>query len=487
MPGVVVSTSVRSGPSGSAVLPISTMFVVGLSERGPLDEPTLVTSLAQFEADYGAYTATGWLHPTIQTFFEEGGARAYVQRVLGASSAASSVTLDDASSDATITLDAANAGAWGNDLDATVATSGSNFSITILYNGTQVYTTGLVATAADAVAAINASTTAGRYVVATDEGASNLDPAAGTFSLTGGSNGSSATATTYTTGLDLLTTDLGGGVVCIPGVDLTAAVGSDTAGEVLINHAAANNRIAIGSFPVASTVSDVETDAPTITDETDAQHLALYWPWVTVTTDAGALTIPPDGFVAAKRSISLNKFGPWQAFAGSVSKASFVTGLETAVSAQDASDVDAVAVNALRIISGSVRIYGARAAADDAENWRYITFRDTLNYFTLEAEAALEDLIFSPIDSRRALFNRIESRLVALLEPIRLAGGLFERYDANGNLLDPGYSVVVSDANNPASQLAEGLIIAEVGMRLSSVGDQIQLTITKSNLTSTVV
>ena len=73
-----------------------------------------------------------------------------------------------------------------------------------------------------------------------------------------------------------------------------------------------------------------------------------------------------------------------------------------------------------------------------------------------------------------------------ILDPIRVDGGIYEAYDADGELIDPGYTVEVSGTNNPTAQLATGKVVAAVGVRISSVGDQIVVTITKSNLTATV-
>jgi hypothetical protein len=134
-----------------------------------------------------------------------------------------------------------------------------------------------------------------------------------------------------------------------------------------------------------------------------------------------------------------------------------------------------------------VRIYGARSASSDVENFRYITAKDTLNYVAAQAGILMEDLVFSPIDGRRSVFGRVEARLIAVLEPMRSAGGLFEGFTNDGRQIDPGYSVEVSDAINPVTQLAEGIVRAKVGIRVSSTGDQIIIDIIKSNLTSSVV
>ena len=127
-----------------------------------------------------------------------------------------------------------------------------------------------------------------------------------------------------------------------------------------------------------------------------------------------------------------------------------------------------------------------RSVSSDDDNYRYITYRDTVNYIVVEAEKRLEDLVFSPIDGRQGIFGQIESRLIGLLDPLRDAGGLFEAYNADGELVDPGYMVKVDSSLNPTSQLATGVIKARIGIRVSSVGDRIEVEVLKSNLTSAV-
>jgi hypothetical protein len=104
-----------------------------------------------------------------------------------------------------------------------------------------------------------------------------------------------------------------------------------------------------------------------------------------------------------------------------------------------------------------------------------------------EAEIALEALLFLPIDGRRSTFSRVAATLTGIMERIRIGGGFYEAFDANGKQIDPGYTVQVNDAINPLTQLATGVIKAKVGARVSSVGDRIEVEITKSNLTSTLV
>lgn len=495
MPGVVVTTAVRSGPAARPTAPSSTFFVVGETERGATDKAILVTSMADYELACGGYVSFSTTYNTVRTFFEEGGTRAYVSRVVGPSATVGDITLDDTNGDPTITIQAAGAGDWSSrvDVDVNPGVAASTFNILVYFDDVLVYQTGDQSSPSQAVDTINNSPVAALYVTATDEGstatAPNNNPVAiaATALSTGDDDRGNVQPSHYSAALANFGPDLGAGCVAIPDVLLDDSGVSDDIVEELIAHAKANKRIAIGSFAVGTTASSAITEAANYTALADTEYLALYWPWVKIRTDEGYFTIPPHGYAAGKRAVAHNATGSHAPGAGAISRATFLTGLETAVTGTEAEDLDDAKVNALRVIQRNVRVYGARAATDDVANWRYITYRDFLNDLSVRCEAALEDVIFSPIDGRRALFGQIESRLIAILEPLRTAGALYEAIDEDGNLIDPGYSVEVSDAINPLTSLSEGLITAKVGVRISAVGDRVTLTITKSNLTSTVV
>ena len=110
-----------------------------------------------------------------------------------------------------------------------------------------------------------------------------------------------------------------------------------------------------------------------------------------------------------------------------------------------------------------------------------------MNHVVIEAGRSLEDLVFSTIDGRNTIFSAIESRLIAILSPLRDIGALFEAYDANGRKIDSGFTVRCDAKLNPVSQLAGGTVKAKVGLRVSSIGDKIEVDIIKSNLTASVV
>jgi hypothetical protein len=110
-----------------------------------------------------------------------------------------------------------------------------------------------------------------------------------------------------------------------------------------------------------------------------------------------------------------------------------------------------------------------------------------MNFIVEECQVALEPLVFSVINGRRTIYADIATVLKGVLEPIRIAGGLFEGFDQYGRQVDYGYTVRVDDGINPIAQLESGLVKAQIGVRISSIGDKIEVTVTKSNLTATLV
>lgn len=485
MPGIVVNTSVRTGPSTVNQNPAATFFVVGQTERGPASTPKLVTSIADYEAIYGDYVSYGQTHQQVQTFFEEGGAQVYVSRVVGASATVGDLDLLDSGAATSITLTAVGAGDWSDNMEVDVLSIGSGVSIRLKLNSELVYATGEVATVTAAVNRINNSTVAARYITAEGVGSNLPAVVSGATFSAGDDDRANITTTTYINALTNFDLDLGPGAVSIPG-----QYGSTIWGA-LAAHAHAYNRIALLGFQQPSnayTYVDAATDGAAFGNTDGAEYSAMFWPWVTMTNDAGtSLTISPEGYVAAKRSVALNTVGSWQPYAGAISQSRFLTGLSDRIDRTVGDYLDEYRVNALRIIDGAVRIYGARSLSVDEDNYRFLNSRETLNYVVYQAQRALEDLVFSPIDGRQSLFAKVEAQLVFVLEPLRIAGGLFEAFDATGRRIDNGYTVQVNDAINPVSQLAGGLVRAKVGIRVSGVGDLIQVDVTKSNLTASVV
>jgi hypothetical protein len=61
-------------------LPSAVLLCVGITERGPIGDPVLVTSFDEYVATFGGYTASGQVAPAMQQFFAAGGSFAWVVR-----------------------------------------------------------------------------------------------------------------------------------------------------------------------------------------------------------------------------------------------------------------------------------------------------------------------------------------------------------------------------------------------------------------------
>ena len=482
MAGVVLTTSVVTGPTSLTIAPTSTLFVAGVTTRGPEGEAFLVQSLSDYEDIFGGYTSSGYVHQTIQTFFEEGGSRAYVSRVIDQSAAVSaSATITAATSGTAMTVVAGGEGTWANSsLEAVVATVTGGYRIRILLDDEIVYSTPVVTTTDDAVEEINSSDLARAYVSHAVKGAGTGLPAAGTYSFSGGTDGSTLVDGDYTTALDAFLKTLGAGAVCIPG-----GTGS-TIWSALMSHAATNNRTAILGFEKDATISEVIADASGFVNNAGAENSAWFYPWVKIVRSGVTTSVPADGYVAAKRAKTHNQLGAWEAYAGAKTNASFVSGTYVSITSSEADQLNDGYVNPIRVINGDVRVYGARSASDDTDNYRFITAKEVVNDVVAKAEAGLEDLVFSVIDGRGNLFGEVQAVLTGILSPIAQAGGLYPLYSDNGKLIDSGYKVTVNEQLNPVSQLATGTIKARVGMRVSSIGETIEVEISKSNLTASL-
>ena len=499
MPGIVINTATRSGPSGTGETISAQAFMVGTTERGQTSEPKLIRNLTEYTKFYGKYVA-GNLHTYAQTYFEEGGSRLYVQRAVADDAVAGSRAFVNSAGSTVATFSAADVGAWAANLDVQiVAGDVSGVRVKVFLDDELVLHTNDLTTLDALIAAVNAEEPTRHLVtVAKESGATTLPVATSAVAMSAGADGTLVTDASstdnYVEGLAKIGKDLGPGSVSIPGIAT-----ANSYWHALIDHAKLNDRIAICAFTEAASHTTAKSSlsgaSPTIYADNDAMYAAFYYPWVKIPDPANAgltVTNAPDAYVQAKRSKAANEVGgPWRVGAGAISEAKYVSGLAppsgTTMDKATGDELDNSRINALRIINGGVRVYGARSASVTEADWRFITSRDTINHIVYLTELELERHTFSTIDNRGGLFSAIRSSMIGILEPIKKAGGLYSAHDSSGALVDDGYVVTVADSNNPANQLAVGQVTADVAVRVSAVGDKITVNITKSNLTAGVL
>ena len=515
MPGVNVTTAVRTGPVGTTDNVAGQLFIVGTAERGSTTEPTLLRSFSDYTTYYGNYQS-GNMYSHVKTFFDEGGSRCYAFRAINYDAddaTTSTITLNDSSGSATMTLTSKNKGAWGNNLSVAVENNSDDsnilsgyFRLKISLDSTLLLSSRDLLDVDDAVSFVNSSTVSHLIVAADDTTSANDPDSLADTNLSGGSDGTAVTADHIVDALDgtfdsdpdvstCFSVNLKSGAVAAPGYTGTAVW------NALRTHAANNNRIALCAFTLGDSSATAKTSVSSYYSDANAKCMAFYWPHIKVTSPNAAelatgestvttstINISPESYAAAARAKAVDAAGgPWRAGAGVISSAVGISDLYQDVTPTTAETLDKARINAIRKVNNSIRVYGARSASNDETNWRYITQQDTMNYIVIGIEDRMERFVFSTIDARGNLFANIRSSIKNFLQPIALQDGLYAAFDIEGAQIDPGYTVSVNATNNPNSQLATGLVKATVGVRVSGVADLIDIVVTKSNLSDPLV
>jgi hypothetical protein len=482
MPGVIVQTSTRSGPTQPLRTPSGQFFVVGLAERGVTDKPILMRDMADVEALLGERTTYSTLFDQLRTFFAEGGQQAYAARVVGPAATKGTITINDRQTIAepTMRVDAASPGAWSSNVTIEVrdGAAADTFRIIVKYNDDVVEDVTNIATVASAVQKFKDSS----YIRLVDLGSDAVDPlekfpaiTAETPLSAGTDDRASITGTHHISALTRFARDLGDGCVAMPGQTGATAWGA------LIDHCKLNNRIAILAAASNESASNLKSSAATL----DSEYAGLFAPWVGIADGAGGVRyISPEGAVAGRRAVAHDTVGPWRAPAGAMGKMSSVIAVEQTFTTEEANDLDNAKVSVIRNIANSIRLYGWRSVSSDVENYSYLKDRDLLNYLVVQAEKRLEDYVFAPVDRKGQLLSSINAALVGLVEPIRAAGGLFENYDADNELVDPGYRVETGSTVNTTTTLANNEVRALLLVRVSPAGGLVSLNIVKVGLLS---
>lgn len=488
MPGVNVLTDVISGPAAIVRAPGATWFVAGITERGPVDRAVKVRSMRDVTREFGPRVSYGALHDALEMYFAEGGGTAQVARVVGPAAVKALRALMDRAGVpvATLEISAIDPGAWGNALTVAVQDGTLANTYRLVISGTpdgEDETFDNLASPAAGVEALLGS----RWVRGRDLGsataAPNNNPAVigPTALATGTDDRAAIVAQTYVDALARLTPDLGAGAVSIPG---QSSVAVQTG---LMAHAETHNRLALLATAAGLTPTAARAAAAALIDQPGAEFSGIFYPHVRTPAGGGATRLlSPEGYAAAKRAQAHLRLGPWRAAAGELAEATFVLGLEREIGRDEGDALDDAHVSAIRSISGGTRVYGWRSLSSDTDNWALLTGRDVLNDLIVAAEKRLETFLFEPIDGKGQLFGRVAATLTGLAEPMRAAGGLYEKHDDEGNMIDKGYRVDVGPGVNTEDSIALGEIRGLLAVRVSPTGTLVEVTIAKAAQTASL-
>lgn len=395
-PGVQFSER-ASAPSRYAPLDTGVGFMVGFAERGPATTYTVSEDFDQWTVNHGGAVSYGLLAAAAESFFRDGGGKLITGRVVGATPVNAGVDLLGATV-ATMRVAARFPGVYYNSWTVDIVVTGTDFRILLKDStGTILEDSGLLA---DAAAAVAWSAGSSRIVV-TDLPAAADDPVAITnAALTGGADdNATATQTQWDAALALFVRALGPGQVAAPGNSSAAML------TALANHAAANNRFAIGDLANTTSKATLTTAAAAITALSNARHIMLLGGWEIIpATVAGApRTVPRSGTVMGLIARVDNDTGnPNIPAAGEAGDSVFATGLVYEPSDVDRQDLNALGVNLALNYYGAIRNYGFRTAASPLalpNHWMASNVRLDMA-IRAEAEADGQKFVFDQIDGR---------------------------------------------------------------------------------------
>jgi len=472
--GVNATTSVQAGRSNPGTA--SGRFqIAGVTAGGPVGTSTVVRSLAQYAATYGARTAyAAPMYDAARLFFEEGGGELVVTRVVGPGAAGGSVTIKDRAATPldTITVEATEPGP--TTLSVRVTDQAGTFTLEVLQGGQRIQAWSGLSNVTDAVTAAQGSP----YVKVRSLGAAtpapNNKPAVGTFTLAGGSDDRSAvTVALIATALANGGEYAAGGAVAIPGFP------ADVVAPVLVPVAVAHRQIALLSTTSTATQGQAEALGDQLTGMENGDHAGLFWPWVVVPDGTRRLLVDPTAYVAAVRARAHVATGYWRAPAGQLSTTEWAVDTSPSVSVEVNDALAGHRVNGIATIYGVPRLYGWQSLSADVENLGQLSARDTLNSITLEVKRVLEPYVFATIDGRGYLQSAVEADVSGVLAPVGDAGGLFARVNEAGDVVDPGYRVTVDSSVNTLESLARNELHVLVAVRLSPTAQLIQAEIVK--------
>lgn len=125
-PGVYIE-EIPSGVRTITGVATSITAFIGRAERGPENDPTLITSFGDYERTFGGLSLLSTMSYAVHDFYQNGGSQAIIVRVVNNGRTARISLPVEAGSPpsgsppgATLSLDASSAGAWGNNLSVTV-------------------------------------------------------------------------------------------------------------------------------------------------------------------------------------------------------------------------------------------------------------------------------------------------------------------------------------------------------------------------------
>jgi Bacteriophage tail sheath protein len=466
-PGVYVSEDRLPRVAPIAVSTGTYGAFIGTAVMGP-QKPYLVRSWNDFISVFGGFAANKTLPLAMYQYFSNGGAPAWVARVLGSSPAAIvatvKLTLGTAPAKDYLRIDATTAGLWGNYINVKIVThaapNANLFDIEVSQDirGTPVLVekfNDLVLDPDDvryAPKIVNSTTIGSQFIFITDltDSSTNALPVSTsvTVELVGGTDGGAVADASYTTAIQEFGAVEAMLVFNIPGVSNTTPVLQyiEERGDSVL---------------IVDTAENLAPTDPSIPTGLTSSYTAVYYPWIYI----------PDPSPDAPRG-SIIKVPPGASVAGMILRTDAVRGVFKAPAGQGAVLANAVAnerrltnaeldtlssnnINAVIPVQGvGIAAMGARTKSQDTA--QFLSVRRTLNYVKYRAGRVSRFAMFEP--NTPDLWEQVRVVNGAFLSDLWEKGGLVGYNSAQA------YYVKCDEENNPVQTVMNGELHIEIGV-----------------------
>ncbi|HLX50553.1 MAG TPA: phage tail sheath subtilisin-like domain-containing protein [Streptosporangiaceae bacterium] len=188
----------------------------------------------------------------------------------------------------------------------------------------------------------------------------------------------------------------------------------------------------------------------------DSKYATLYWPWIKIMDPVTGkpIMMPPSGHVAGVWARNDDTRGVHKAPANEVLRG--VIDLESGLTRIEHGQLNPVGVNCIRSFPGQgIRIWGARTLSSDPE-WRYLNVRRLFNFIEKSILNGTNWAVFEPNDFR--LWGTMERAINMFLRRVWRSGALF------GASPEQAFFVRCNEENNPPENRDVGILTVDVGI-----------------------
>ncbi|MCX2954584.1 phage tail sheath family protein [Lentzea sp. NEAU-D7] len=482
-PGVYVE-EVSSGSRPIEGVGTAVAAFVGFAEKGPANEPVLVTNWTQFTGVFGGFVEGSYLAHAVYGYFLNGGGSAYIVRIggedstadTGAATAVAVATLPAVDGDRPALEVATRAGTEGDGLTVEVSAasdaSDDNFKLVVKKDGTAVETYDNVSVRKGANNVMTAVRKSRLITIRELKGSAALVPKKNTEVALAFP---AVPVVSREVGVDDYIGDSGdrtgfGGLeaiddvtmLCVP--DLMAARerglidddGVKAVQQAMIAHCELmSDRVAILDPPPGLKAQQMKAWRVDSAGY-DSKYATLYWPWVKIVDpDSGkAIHVPPSGHMAGIWARNDDSRGVHKAPANEIVRGAI--SLELNITKGEHDQLNPVGVNCIRSFPGQgIRVWGARTLSSDPE-WRYLNVRRLFNFVEKSILQGTNWVVFEPNDPK--LWDSVKRTITMFLSNVWRDGALF------GRTAGESFFVKCDEENNPAESRDAGVLNVEIGL-----------------------